>query len=290
MQPEEFFANLSRRYGNIDPADLDTILCPVLIPINSIDPTPQKIAGQNHWHAIFTVALTAQNETLVVPGRTGKFVPSGIFNGEPWREICKGRFLSLGASTSLATGEIYIGSSSSKSALEKALETLSADDYLEIDQFGAAAKVLSSLVEHSLAKLLATEGYTVRRMPEDMAQHIGTYKNYDFEATKGGITKSIEVKSIWGTNTAYARLIHSKGRDYPTSSCKFETQDIFAVSLFLRTGNIQDFAFARSVSNVQKPYGLSPAGKFPAHVNQNPICTIGDGTWFATLDEVWNLE
>jgi len=146
------------------------------------------------------------------------------------------------------------------------------------------------LVEYSLVQILKEAGYTVRRMPEDMARHIGTYRHYDFDVEKGGVTKKIEAKSLWGTNTRFARLIHSKTDDYPTSSCKFETQDIFAVSLFLRTGNIRDFAFARSVPKDVKPYGLPRAEKYPAHVNQNPTCEIGDGTWFATLDEVWKLK
>ena len=140
-----------------------------------------------------------------------------------------------------------------------------------------------------MVEVLKSAGYTVRRMPEDMAQHIGTYLNYDFEVEKNGVRKKVEVKSLWGTNTKFARLIHSKTDGYPTSSCKFATQDFFAVSLFLRTGRIQDFAFARSVPKDIKPYGLPRAGKFPDHVNQNPPCVPGDGTWFGSLGEVWNL-
>ena len=119
---------------------------------------------------------------------------------------------------------------------------------------------------------------------------MGEYYNYDFEFERDGVTKKIEVKSLWGTNTDFARLIHNTGRDYPTSSCKYVTQDIFAVSLFLRTGNVRDFAFARSVSSEIKPYGLPSATGYPEHVNQNPICGIGNGSWFATIDEVWNLD
>ena len=86
-------------------------------------------------------------------------------------------------------------------------------------------------------------------------------------------------------------IIHKKDtkQGYPTSSCKFTTQDFFAVSLFLRTGNIQDFAFARSIPDDAKPYGLPRAQKYPEHVNQNPTCEVGDGTWFGSLNEVWNL-
>ena len=122
-----------------------------------------------------------------------------------------------------------------------------------------------------------------------MAKHIGGYTYFDFEVEKKGVTKRLEAKSLWGTNTKFARLIHSKTDGYPTSSCKFATQDFFAVSLFLRTGRIQDFAFARSVPKDVKSYGLPRAGKFPAHVNQNPSCALGDGTWLGSLDEVWYL-
>jgi len=122
-----------------------------------------------------------------------------------------------------------------------------------------------------------------------MAKHIGGYTYFDFEVEKKGVTKKLEAKSLWGTNTKFARLIHSLTDGYPTSSCKFATQDFFAVSLFLRTGNIRDFAFARSVPKDVKKYGLPRAEKFPDHVNQNPTCDVGDGTWFGSLDEVWNL-
>lgn len=57
-------------------------------------------------------------------------------------------------------------------------------------------------------------------MPEDCAKHLGTYYNYDFEFEKNGITKKVEVKSIWGTDTRFARLIHSKSKTHLTSSCK----------------------------------------------------------------------
>ena len=189
--------------------------------------------------------------------------------------------------------------------LENALSELSPDDLLEVDQYGAAAKVLSGLAEYSLVERLTDDGYIVRRMPEDMARHLGNYLNFDFKVSKGDQDKNVEVKSLWGTDTRFARLIHSttsrpEGNPdnwteeqhrnyYPTSSCKFTTQDIFAVSLFLRTGNIRDFAFARSVPRDIQLHGLPRATEFEDHVNQNPPCTIGDGSWFETIDEVWDL-
>jgi hypothetical protein len=289
MNYEEFFRNLTRRYGHISPEALESVLCPVLIPIKRIDPTIHKIKGQSHFRASFVIGLLPQYEGLIAPGRTGKFVPASILTGGSWREICKGRILEVNLNDGIANGEIYVGATTSQESLRQALDELDTSCYLEIDQYGAAAKVLSALVEYSLAQQLTNTGYVVKRMPEDMAKHIGTYKNYDFEVSKEGATKRLEVKSLWGTNTAYARLIHSKGRDYPTSSCKFTSQDFFAVSLFLRTGNIADFAFARSVPSTEQPYGLPVAEKHPDHVNQNPSCNIGDGVWFATLDEVWKL-
>jgi hypothetical protein len=224
----------------------------------------------------------------MIRGRTGKFVPKDYVSGGTWREIAKGRIIEVDYENGVAA-EVYIGRT--KQELVKALNELSEDDYLEIDQYGAAAKVLSGLVEYSFAQIAKQSGYKVTRMPEDMARHLGVYYHYDFELERDGITKRVEVKSLWGTNTRCARLIHSKSREYPTSSCKFDTQDIFAVNLFLRTGDIRDFAFARSVPiSASKPYGLPTASNYPEHVNQNPSCEIGDGTWFGSLDEVWELD
>lgn len=285
---QALFERLTKRYGGATPEALEGILCPVLVPIRSLDKAMSKIQGQPHWHASFTIDIDSECEDFIVPGRTGKFVPNSYEAGGGWKEIAKGRILKVNTKAGIAEGEVYCGGQ--KKDLEHALTVLSADDYLEIDQYGASAKVLSGLVEYSLVRVLKEAGYTVRRMPEDMARHIGTYRHYDFEAEKGGVTKKIEAKSLWGTNTKFARLIHSKTDKYPTSSCKFETQDLFAVSLFLRTGNIRDFAFARSVPKDVKRYGLPRAEKYPAHVNQNPTCEVGDGTWFATLDEVWKLK
>lgn len=279
------FERLTRRYGKATPEALESILCPVLIPIRTLDRAVFRIAGQPHWRASFTISIDKECEDLIVPGRTGKFVPRSYEVGGGWKEIAKGRILQVHSRTQIAEGEVYCGGR--KKDLEAAIAELKSEDCLEIDRYGASAKVLSGLVEYSLVQVLKEAGYTVRRMPEDMAQHIGTYRHYDFEVSKNGVTKKIEAKSLWGTNTKFARLIHSKTDDYPTSSCKFDTQDIFAVSLFLRTGSIRDFAFARSTPKDVSRYGLPRAEKYPAHVNQNPTCEVGDGTWFATLDEVW---
>lgn len=297
-------AELTKRYSGATPEALAAVLCPLLIAIDTIDKTIIKVPGQSHHRASFTIKVTAENRVVVQRGRTGKFVPASYERGGIWREIAKGRIIEVDEIAGIAKGEVYTGAR--RADLEVALGVLQPKDYWEVDQFGAAAKVLSGLTEYYLVELATGWGYSVRRMPEDMARHLGSYANYDFEFEKLGKRLKVEVKSLWGTNTKFARLIHSltsrpggapqgwtpeqQRNYYPTSSCKFETQDIFAVSLFLASGNIRDFAFARSVPTDVKPYGLPRAEKFPEHVNQNPPCAVGDGTWFSSLDEVWDLE
>lgn len=283
---EDIYRTLTRRYGTIQPEALIKVLCPLHVPIDSLDKRIFKVPGQPHYRATFTAKMTQENAVALVPGCTGKFIPGSHLSGAPWREIAKGRILNLDVENHTAIGEVYVGSR--KADLEEAVASLTTDDVLEIDQFGASAKVLSALTESSLETLLSDSGYTVQRMPEDTARHIGGYFNYDFDVWRGDECRKVEVKSLWGTNTRYARLIHSKSKDYETSSCKFATQDIFAVSLFLRTGNITDFAFAKSEpKTATNPHGLPRASKYPNYVNQNPLCEIGNGTWFASLDEVW---
>ena len=297
---------LTRRYGGSTLESLAAVLCPTLIPIRTLDKTVVKLRGQSHYRASFTVAVTEENRMVLQRGRTGKFVPAGFADGRGsvWREISKGRIIGVDRVQGIATGEVYVGGSG-KSDLEAALAVLEESDFLEIDQYGAAAKLLSGLAEYELVVVAKAAGYTVRRMPEDMAKHLGAYPNFDFEFEKDGVVKKVEVKSLWGTNTDYARLIHSTTKRpqgdepqwtadqrrnyYRTSSCKFETQDFFAVSLFLRSGNVQEFAFARSVPVDVAAYGLPRSTVHQDHVHQNPVCRLGDGTWFGTIDEVCNL-
>jgi hypothetical protein len=306
ISAEQAIRLLTRRY-QADPTALISVLCPLLIPIHSIDKTVYIAPGQSHARASFTVRVTEENYGVLVRGRTGKFVPAGYGSGEPgWREIAKGRIIDVDETTGIASGEVYLGFGGNEAELTEAILQLTEECFLEIDQFGIAAKALSGLSEYYLANALKAAGYRVFRMPEDMAAHLGAYMNFDFIVEKAGLRKRLEVKSLWGTNTRFARLIHStttkpKGSPeewtpqqklnyYPTSSCKFVTQDFFAVGLFLRTGNVAEFAFARSVPrDANHPYGLPVARKHSEHVGQNPLCSIGDGTWFATLDEVWNL-
>lgn len=297
---------LTRRY-TADPKALIAVLCPLLVPIRTLDKNVFVASGESHARASFTVELTEENEGVLVRGRTGKFVPGSYASGAPgWREIAKGRVINVDRASRIAEGEVYLGFGGNEKTLQAALAQLSQGDFLEIDQYGTGAKALSGLTEYYLVQHLKSRGYKVYRMPEDMAAHLGSYRNFDFEVEKDGIRKRLEVKSLWGTNTRCARLIHStttgpKGDPstwtpqqaanyYPTSSCKFATQDFFAVSLFLRSGRIDDFACARSVPRDEKPYGLPRAKNYPDHVSQNPSCTVGDGTWFASLDDVWSLS
>lgn len=296
-------AELSRRYQGATIDALASVLCPLLIPMESLDKTIERREGENHWRASFTIKLTDENRIVVTRGRTGKFVPGDKFGPANWKELAKGRILSVDHSAGIAQGEIYVGGR--KADLESALNGLNDYDFWEVDQYGASAKVLSALSEYYLVQHALARGYEVVRMPEDMAQHLGAYMNFDFLFSKGGVTKRVESKSLWGTDTRCARLIHStttppKGDPatwtedqrknyYPTSSCKFDTQDIFAVGLFLGTGRIEDVAFARSVPSDVASYGLPRARAYPDHVSQNPICKIGNGVWFGSIDEVWNL-
>jgi hypothetical protein len=296
---------LMRRYQT-EPEALIAVLCPILIPIHALDKKIFVAEGQQHARATFTVRLKEENEGVLVRGRTGKFVPASYGSGDPgWRKIAKGRIIHVDYKMGIAEGEVYLGFGGDEEELQVAIDELTPKDFLEIDQYGAAAKVLSGLTEYYLVEHLKSRGFAVVRMPEDMAAHLGTYMNFDFLIKRDGIEKRLEVKSLWGTNTKFARLIHStttppkgdpedwteaqKANYYPTSSCKFATQDFFAVSLFLRTGKIQEFAFARSVPKDLQLHGLPRSRKYPEHVGQNPSCTIGDGTWFATVDEVWGL-
>jgi hypothetical protein len=294
---ENLFRQIARRYGGASPEAIRRVLQPVYIPVNEMDKTIFKAPGQAHYRATFFIDITPESSGIVQVARTGKFVSAAHMSGAAWAEICKGRIVSVDHAAGRAEGEIYVGSSP-KAELELALKSLQPGDFWEVDQFGVAAKFLSALVEAELARTLQEQGYIVRRLPEDTARHLGHYANYDFDVIRGVDQRRVEVKSIWGTNTKFARLIHSKstGVDtglpnfYKTSSCKFATQDIFAVSLFLRTGSVSDFAFARSVPRTPAtPHGLPAHSQFPEYVNQNPLLTIGDGTWFETIDEVWDL-
>jgi hypothetical protein len=294
----ESLRRLTRRYGDVDSLKLEAVMAPALLPIVEIDSTLVK-ATKSLWTARFQVQVEEDAAPFIVAGRTGKFVPAAYHEGEaPWREIAKGRFITdLPEGGEIGEGEVYYGTGGSRSALEEALAELKVGDYLEIDRFGASAKLTSALVEASLLQLAEEAGFTVRRMPEDVAKHISeTYPSYDFEIADSGVTAKVEVKSVWGTDTTKARLIRTKTKTNPTSSCRFDTQHLFAVSLFLRTGSLMDFAFALSVSRDHDPeWGLATAtdehgNPIPTHVHQNPpISSPPDRPWMPDLRQAFEL-
>lgn len=188
--------SLTRRYGHVEPEALSAVLCPLWIPIRSIDRTVDKLPGQNHYRASFSVAVTEENREVLVRGRTGKFVSHRFIVGDsPWGEIAKGRIIDVDPASGVASGEIYCGHNTKKS-LEEALSVLSRADFLEIDQYGASAKILSALTEYEFSRQASAAGYTVHRMPEDMAKHLGAYCNFDFLVSKGGVSKKVEAKSL----------------------------------------------------------------------------------------------
>lgn len=114
-------AEITKRYGNIDYIALKNVLCPILIPLHTIDKNIIRLSGQNHYRASFSIKIDDTNRQLMQPGRTGKFVPKLYFDGGGWREIAKGRILEIDSITSIAKGEIYVGRAP-KQVLKMALE------------------------------------------------------------------------------------------------------------------------------------------------------------------------
>lgn len=267
---------------------LEEVLFPLRAPLTKISTQIERFGSG--WGSRFEIGVGSECPT-VTRGRSGKVVPKeALTEDSPWRELLKARIHK--ASEGLADGELHGGN---KGELKQKLSEVEVGDILEIDRYGITAKLESALTEAALVKHAQERGYKVTRMPEDIAQHLGKYWHIDFVFEKNGIQKKVESKSLWGTDTRHARLIHSRGKAYLTSSCKFSTQDFFAVNLWLRTGCITDVAFARSVrKDHAHPHGLPCAtkrggGVLRSYVHQNPLCNIGDGVWFASIDDVWNL-
>lgn len=300
---DHLLRNLTRRYGKVDATIVESIMAPALLKVIAVERTVARAAAEpgekGPWVARFRLEIRPGEESFLTRGRTGKFVPREYVEGKAlWREIAKGRVLrtpTVGDGETV--GEVYLGDSSSKAGLTQIVTTeLKAGDYLELDRYGASAKITSALVEASFVEHARQHGFIVRRMPEDIAKHVGVYCNYDFEIEKRGKSARVEVKSLWGTNTTKARLIRSKGRNNRTSSCRFASQDIFAVSMFLRTGDLRDWAFCRSVAVLDDPvWGLPVAltreGRkpIPEHVTQNP--PIADPPqsppWLTDIDSMY---
>src|SRR5438876_9501695 len=121
------FEKISQRYRGIEPEALEAVLRPVLIPIDTLDKSIIKLPKQTHYRASFSIRITPTDQQLLQRGRTGKFVPRSYTEGGPWREIAKGRIISVEREAGIANGEVYKGGG--RDALEKALENLSSDDF-----------------------------------------------------------------------------------------------------------------------------------------------------------------
>jgi hypothetical protein len=267
---------------------LQEVLLPLQVPLVEVGVDIKRFGP---GYAVTFQVEVGTEDPSITRGRSGKVIPKDAANGDAvWQELLKARIHE--AKAGHAVGELHGGN---KGELTEKLQKVRAGDVLEIDRYGITAKLESALTEVAFVRHAQLAGYKVTRMPEDIARHLGDYWHFDFLLEKDGITKRVECKSLWGTNTKYARLIHSKGGNYETSSCKFATQDIFAVNMWLRTGAITDIAFARSVQRDEAhPYGLPVAtgrggGPLPEYVHQNPVCSIGDGVWFQSINDVWNL-
>lgn len=290
--PNKLVDELKQRFGPIEIDDLQKALIPIYLPVKSIDFGEIKKRG-THYTVDITIA-GGSDVSHLTRGSTGKIIPGDFVEGDgTWNEIGKCRIHEVDGD--VAHGE-FLAKSGQKGDLEEALQDVTEDDYLEVDRYGIAAKLKSALAEQAFANIVRDAGYTVTRMPEDLAKHLmdgDGYPNFDFVVEKDGEERKVEVKSLWGTDTSKARLIHSKSKGYKTSSCKFETQDIFAVNMWLRTGNIYDFGFAVAEYEDDHPNGLPCATKsgddLTGYVHQNPEFELGDGRWFEDFDRVWEL-
>jgi len=143
LSPDEAMKLLTRRYM-AEPEALIAVLCPLLVPIRTLDKGIFIAPGQTHARASFTVQVNDETSGVLVRGRTGKFVPASYGGGEPgWREIAKGRIIDVDTATGIAEGEVYLGFGGRAADLDAAIADLTDRDFLEIDQYGVAAKALS---------------------------------------------------------------------------------------------------------------------------------------------------
>lgn len=286
---------LLHRYRGATLKMLEQVLKPMYIEITWRDVEEAIQKFDSEWAIKFRVEQGSEIG-YIETGVSGKIVPGEYVRGDaPWRELAKARIHS--STDESAEGELHSGAKKGgRRRFVERIKLVESGDYLEIDSYGVTSKLESALTEAAFVIAAEAAGYTVRRMPESKAKHLGEKQHYDFLVEKNGIVKRVEVKSLWGSDTSKARLIHTKGGRWITSSCRFEDQDIFAVNLWLRTGYITDIAYAHSVlRDEQHSYGLPCASRrdrmpIPEHVHQNPGLQIGDGTWFATLNEVWDLD
>lgn len=228
-------------------------------------------------------------------GTTGKVIPrEHIEEDAPWKEVVKARIRRV--IDGRVHGELYQAGDE-----RSALGEVRVGDYIEVDTFGATSKLESAICEAAFTERVRAEGFRVTRMPENVAKHVGTQNYYDFRLERDGQVYRVELKSLWGTDTSRARLIHTVSRTlggkntarsdqqvWHTSSCRFQDQDIFAVSLWLRTGRVTDFAFALSLPTSTAPvWGLPAVPEHPHHVSQNPVVSNPPTeAWTEDLSEI----
>jgi len=112
-------ARLLKRYCGATAEGLEAVLCPLLVPIETLDKKITKLKGQTHYRASFTVEITPENQSVLQIGRTGKFVPGKYLEGAAWLEIAKGRIIRLDEAGGTAYGEVYTGGK--RGNLEEAL-------------------------------------------------------------------------------------------------------------------------------------------------------------------------
>lgn len=292
MPSSETVSLLLRRFGGATNEMLNRVLTPYRLRIVELSDADKGARSNKQFKA----EVTGDIWTTFEQGTTGKIVPRNyVEGGSPWREIIKARILK--SDPAYVEGELYFAGP----RLHAALAEVQVGDYLEIDPFGVTSKIESALAEAAFFREAEKKGFSVIRMPENVAMHIGTQNYYDFRLQKNGREYWVELKSLWGTDTTKARLIHTvsgkgsgknKTREdrqvWRTSSCRFKDQDIFAVSMWLRTGLITDFAYALSVPDDRhSKWGLPKVPKYPEHVTQNPsVSDPPSGAWTSDLLEV----
>ena len=196
---------LLQRFGGATPEMLDRVLTPYRLRLVEITTEP---VGTRKTRTVFKAEVPKELWTTFEEGTTGKVVPQDFVEGDaPWKEVIKGRILS--SLPDHVEGELYFDSA----RLKNVLTEVKCGDYLEIDPFGVTSKIESALCEAALFLQAQEHGFKVTRMPENVAKHVGTQNYFDFRLEKGKSFYRVELKSLWGTDTTKARLIHTVSRD-----------------------------------------------------------------------------
>ena len=289
MNESQLINTRLKRYKGMTEEALQAIFCPTLVPIYKIVKNVFLMPGQQHFRASFQIQIKEEYSDLIAKDREGIFVPASYAKGEAeWKNLAKGRIINVDAENGIAYGEILFGNT--KEELETALEYLDEEDYFEIEEYGISEKVTAALIQYNLVALAQKSGYEITKYPQSASKALELTEGCSINLTKDGTTKRIRLKSLWAENPKYARLIQLNSNRYLTGNCKFDDQDIFAVSLYPRTGDTKDFAFVKSISQKQDPvHGLAEAQGFPGFIIQNPECEIDNVVWFDNLDEVWKI-